>query len=163
MTKSISTRTLRSFNDQKQFYLPSVIKKIMIVKKQSTKYPFLQISFVISPQIFSLHSNQDKASIIAHKYAQLLQNLWRRGKASKNSEANTFTVDFQIRVAVQWRLKTYKITFSKNRGRRKNWSVPDPTDPTGSAGPELNIYFIIDIMLLWIIMETLLSKGIELL
>ena len=36
----------------------------------------------------------------------------------------------------------YKITFSKNRGWRKNWSVSDPTDPTGSAGPVYNIIYI---------------------
>ena len=57
------------------------------------------------------------------------------GKRPKNSETNHCTVDLQIPVAVQRRMKTYKITFSKNRGNRKNWSGPDPTDPTGSAGP----------------------------
>ena len=33
-------------------------------------------------------------------------------------------------------MKTYKLKFSKNRGWRKTCSVPDPTDSTGSAGPD---------------------------
>ena len=55
----------------------------------------------------------------------------------------TYTIVPQIHVALQWRLLTYKITFSKNRGWRKNWLGSDETDPTGSAGLRLGYYQIL--------------------